>query len=82
MVEIKKKINKLTQYIKARFFNTGTIELNKQYKTHRYGKSFILDLYKVCLLIGLIIPCGLEWVLIGLIKRNNWNKTLFTIRYD
>jgi hypothetical protein len=83
MVQIKHKISKLTQYIKARFFNIGTITLTRKETTlfQRYGKAFILDLYKLCLLIGLIIPCGLEWLLMGIIKRKNWNKTLFILRW-
>jgi hypothetical protein len=83
MVQIKQKIDNLTQYIKAKFFNIGTITLTRQDKPlfERYGKAFIVDICKFCLLIGLIIPCGLEWLIIGIVKRKDWNRTIFILRW-
>ena len=57
--------------------NRYQIKITRYDTFEPYGKMFIVDLSKLCLLIGLIIPCGIEFLIIAIIKRKGWNKEFF-----
>lgn len=44
-----------------------------------YGKIFSVDLIKCCLLLGLIIPCGIEYLIIAVLKKKGINKEFFRL---
>ena len=56
-----------------------TIYLNRKPRFKTYGKVIIIDLIKFSLLLGLVIPCGIEWLLVGIIKKKGLNKEFWRI---
>jgi hypothetical protein len=44
-----------------------------------YGKVLNIDYIKLFMLLGLVIPCGIEYIAIGLLKKYDKNKILFKL---
>ena len=44
-----------------------------------YGKVLNIDYIKLFMLLGLFIPCGIEYIFIGLLKKYNKNKIIFKL---
>ena len=58
---------------------TGKIYLNREPKFKTYGKVLKVDLIKLVMLLGLIVPCGIEWLAVGVIKKKDLNKEFWRI---
>ena len=67
MNKTKKEINKFCNRLEEKRFYTT------------YGKVINIDYIKLFMLLGLVIPCGIEYIFIGLLKKYNKNKILFKL---
>lgn len=66
-MDAKRSINKFCKKLDERRFYHKT-----------YGKVFVVDLLKICFLIGFIVPV-LDYVAMGLIKMKGWNREIWRI---
>ena len=73
---------KLRERLQARLLNKGTISINRSYKVKRYGEAINIKIGTLFLLLGLIIPFGIEYGIIYSLNKLNINKTLYTMRFE